>query len=101
MASHRQADFKSAPEDRGADGVDCSIAARPYSTCIVALELAGPGTRQLMRHWRSSPDNTPTNNYSYPGNTNPFTGKTATGDPYTYVQRYELPRDPYAITPRP
>ena len=49
MASHRQADFKSAPEDRGADGVDCSIAARPYSTCIVALELAGPGTRQLMR----------------------------------------------------
>jgi len=55
----------------------------------------------VARHWRSSPDSTPSNNYSYPGNTNPFTAKTATGDPYTYVQRYELPRDPYAITPRP
>lgn len=35
---------------------------------------------------RSSADGNPYNNYSYPGNTNPHTGKVATGDPYTYIQ---------------
>ena len=27
-----------------------------------------------------------TDNYSYPGNTNPYTGKIATGDPDTYIK---------------
>src|SRR5689334_20087517 len=31
-------------------------------------------------HYRSAPDGIPYNNYSFPGNYNPFTGKTATGD---------------------
>lgn len=39
-------------------------------------------------HYRSSPDGNPYNNYSFPGNTNPFTGKTATGDQNTYLKRY-------------
>lgn len=30
-------------------------------------------------HYRSNPDSSPYNNWSYPGNTNPYTGKTATG----------------------
>jgi hypothetical protein len=42
----------------------------------------------VQPHWRSDPDKSPYNNYSYPGNTNPYTGKVATGDADTYLQRY-------------
>ena len=45
----------------------------------------------VQGHWRSSPDNSPYNNYSYPGNTNPYTGRTATGKTETYLQRYYTP----------
>ena len=34
---------------------------------------------------RSSPNSTATDNYSYPGNTNPYTGKTASGNTDTYI----------------
>ena len=37
---------------------------------------------------RSSPDKSPYNNYSFPGNTNPYTGKVATGNPETYLGNY-------------
>jgi len=40
-------------------------------------------------HYRSSPDSNPYNNWSYPGNTNPYTGKEATGDPNRYLERYQ------------
>src|SRR3989338_735900 len=39
-------------------------------------------------HYRSNPDGNPYNNWSYPGNTNPYTGKTATGNPSTYLNDY-------------
>jgi hypothetical protein len=39
-------------------------------------------------HMRSNPDGIPTNNWSFPGNTNPYTGKTATGNPDTYLRNY-------------
>lgn len=39
-------------------------------------------------HYRSNPDGNPYNNWSYPGNTNPYTGKTATGNPDTYLNNY-------------
>lgn len=42
----------------------------------------------VQGHYRSSPDGNPYNNYSYPGNTNPYTGETATGNPDTYLQNY-------------
>lgn len=42
----------------------------------------------VQPHMRSSPDASPYNNYSYPGNTNPYTGKVATGVPETYLNRY-------------
>ena len=29
----------------------------------------------VQPHYRSAPDNTPTNNYSYDGNVNPYTGE--------------------------
>jgi opacity protein-like surface antigen len=39
-------------------------------------------------HYRSNPDGNPYNNWSYPGNVNPYTGKQATGDPNRYLERY-------------
>ena len=43
----------------------------------------------VQPHYRSSPDNSPYNNYTYPGNINPYTGKVATGNPETYLKRYK------------
>ena len=42
----------------------------------------------VQGYWRSSPDSDPTNNFSYPGNVNPYTGKVATGNPETYLKNY-------------
>lgn len=42
----------------------------------------------VQGHYRSSPDGNPYNNWSYPGNTNPYTGVTATGNPNTYLNNY-------------
>ena len=39
-------------------------------------------------HYRSNPDGNPYNNWSFPGNTNPYTGITATGNPSTYLRNY-------------
>jgi hypothetical protein len=39
-------------------------------------------------HYRSNPDGNPYNNWSFPGNTNPYTGKTANGNPDTYLRNY-------------
>jgi hypothetical protein len=39
-------------------------------------------------HYRSDPDSSPYNNWSYPGNTNPYTGKVAPGNPDTYLKNY-------------
>lgn len=44
-------------------------------------------------HYRSAPDGTPYNNYSAPGNTNPYTGRTAPGGRY-YDYR-PTPTSPY------
>lgn len=33
----------------------------------------------VQDHYRTKPDNNPYNNYSYPGNTNPYTGERAGG----------------------
>ena len=40
-------------------------------------------------NYRSRPDGNPYNNYSFPGNTNPYTGKEATGDPNRYLEQYQ------------
>ena len=39
-------------------------------------------------HYRSAPDGTPYNNYSFPGNYNPNTGSITPGNPQTYLDRY-------------
>jgi len=42
----------------------------------------------VQPYYRSTPDGNPYNNYSFPGNVNPYTGKVATGDPLTYLNNY-------------
>lgn len=42
----------------------------------------------VQPHYRSNPDGNPYNNWSYPGNVNPYTGKVATGNPSTYLDNY-------------
>jgi hypothetical protein len=52
----------------------------------------------VLPYTRSSPDGNPYNNYSYPGNVNPYTGKVAPGNPDTYLDRY-YHRSTYPTTP--
>jgi hypothetical protein len=42
----------------------------------------------VQPHYRSGPDGNPYNNYSFPGNVNPYTGEIAKGDPKTYLRDY-------------
>ncbi len=42
----------------------------------------------VQPYYRSEPDGNPYNNYSFPGNYNPYTGRIATGNPETYLNRY-------------
>jgi hypothetical protein len=42
----------------------------------------------VQGHYRSSPDGNPYNNYSFPGNTNPYTGVTAGGSAASYLNNY-------------
>ena len=48
-------------------------------------------------HWRSDPDTLPYNNWSYPGNVNPYTGRRAPGssDRYIYGHDYGYHLTPY------
>ncbi len=43
----------------------------------------------VMGHWRSASDGNPYNNWSFPGNINPYTGRIASGNPETYLKNYE------------
>ena len=42
----------------------------------------------VQPHYRSNPDGSPYNNWSFPGNVNPYTGKVAPGNPDTYLNNY-------------
>ncbi len=42
----------------------------------------------VQPYYRSNPDGNPYNNWSYPGNTNPYTGKIAPGKSSTYLDNY-------------
>ncbi len=48
----------------------------------------------VQPHYRSDPDRSPYNNYSYPGNVNPYTGQVAPGNPDTYLRRYRERQNP-------
>jgi len=49
-------------------------------------------------HYRSSPDGNPYNNYSYPGNYNPYTGKIAGGTEEAYLRNYYKTYPSYSST---
>jgi len=44
---------------------------------------------EVQGYYRSNPDGNSYNNWSYPGNVNPHTGKQATGDPNRYLEQYQ------------
>jgi len=44
---------------------------------------------EVQGHYRSNPDGNPYNNWSFRGNTNPYTGKEAKGDPNRYLEQYQ------------
>jgi hypothetical protein len=48
-------------------------------------------------HYRSNPDGNPYNNYSYPGNVNPYTGRVAPGNGYGYPPRNPLNESPAGL----
>ena len=74
----------------------CHSARTPVSEEAQLLQFAQQWVNPYVRsdgtpvqgYWRSTPDGNPYNNYSYPGNTNPFTGKVAPGNPDTYLRNY-------------
>jgi hypothetical protein len=63
----------------------------PLANSDAAVKVGGyfrkDGT-YVQPHYRSNPDGNPYNNWSYPGNTNPYTGEVASGNPQTYLQNY-------------
>jgi hypothetical protein len=52
----------------------------------------------VQPHTRTAPDGNPYNNYSFPGNYNPNTGKITPGNPDSYLKRY-FNRKPAAPVP--
>lgn len=63
----------------------CTI--RLYAQVRVRGYYRSNGT-YVQPNYRSNPDGNPYNNWSYPGNVNPYTGKVANGDPDTYLRNY-------------
>ncbi len=64
-----------------------------WLSMAMAQVWVNPYTRkdgtQVEGHYRSRPDGSPYNNWSYPGNVNPYTGKQASGDPNRYLEEYQ------------
>jgi len=67
-----------------------------FADVYVRGHYRGNGT-YVQPHWRSNPDTLPYNNWSYPGNVNPYTGERATGSPdrYIYGRDYQYHLTPY------
>lgn len=66
-----------------AGALSLTIASPVLADIFVHGYMRGDGT-YVQPHWRSDPDGIPYNNFSYPGNLNPYTGKIAPGSPSRY-----------------
>ena len=66
-----------------AGALSLTIASPALADTFVHGYLRQDGT-YVQPYWRSDPDGIPQNNFSYPGNLNPYTGKIAPGDPFRY-----------------
>ncbi|HZF62739.1 MAG TPA: hypothetical protein VEZ52_14115 [Desulfovibrio sp.] len=64
-----------------------------FAPCLIAVDASAKGTTSVKGytkkngtyvapHQRTAPNNTKMDNYSTKGNTNPYTGKAGTKDPY-------------------
>jgi hypothetical protein len=53
----------------------------------------------VQPYYRTNPDRTPYNNYSFPGNYNPNKGRITPGNPDTYLDRYYNPSHPGLNSP--
>ena len=63
------------------------------------------GGTSVPGHYRSAPDRNPYNNYGFPGNYNPNTGRDTSGSQERYLEQYNAPKpysplSPYSTTPR-
>lgn len=59
-----------------------------FSTSYASVRVKGYFKKNgtyVSPYYRSNPDGIKSNNWSYPGNTNPYTGKVAPGTPPVYV----------------
>jgi len=55
----------------------------------------------VQPHYRTNPDVNPYNNYNFPGNYNPNTGRTTPGNSDTYLERYyDRPHQRYYEAPK-
>lgn len=73
-----------------------TLAALLFFAGFMASEVLAASVRGYYRsdgtyvppHQRTNPDGNPYNNYGFPGNYNPNTGRTTPGDPGVYLERY-------------
>lgn len=82
--------------------VSSVLAMLVLATDVLAGQVRGyyrkDGT-YVQPHQRSNPDGKPYNNYNFPGNYNPNTGRITPGDPNRYLDRYYRDRSPYRSNP--
>lgn len=68
-----------------------------YGGTYVSGYFLSNGT-YVAGHYRSCPDSNPYNNYSFPGNYNPNTGRISRGSPDTYLRNYYRSPRSYSYT---
>ncbi len=64
-------------------GLSLSIAASAGADVFVSGHYRSNGT-YVAPYWRTNPDGIRSNNFSYPGNLNPYTGRVAPGSTFGY-----------------
>ncbi|HLK12364.1 MAG TPA: hypothetical protein VKW76_13375 [Candidatus Binatia bacterium] len=65
----------------------CVASSSAWADVYVHGYYRGNGT-YVQPYVRSDPDGNPYNNWSYPGNVNPYTGRVAPGNADTYLYNY-------------
>jgi hypothetical protein len=64
-------------------GLSLSVASSAKADVFVSGHYRSNGT-YVTPYWRTNPDGVRSNNFSYPGNVNPYTGRVAPGSALGY-----------------
>ncbi|MGH9420107.1 MAG: hypothetical protein ACRD3J_09045 [Thermoanaerobaculia bacterium] len=56
--------------------------------------------RNVQPHHQTAPDGNPYNNYGFPGNNNPNTGKRSPGNPDTYLRNHDNGGSTFGMKPQ-